>query len=622
MRTLRPVGPEICDEGVTFRIWAPRCSSLDLLLWDGTKVRHSLPMVREDGGYFSTHAADVRAGTRYTFRPDWSSQSYPDPASRFQPGGVHEPSEVIDSRPFGWSDASWHGLKLPGQVIYELHIGTFTPEGTWTAAASKLPHLADVGITLIEVMPVNEFSGEFGWGYDGVLWFAPTRLYGRPDDFRSFVDRAHGLGIGVILDTVYNHFGPSGNYTGAFSFDYYTDKHTTEWGEAINFDGNNSRPVRNLVAYNAAYWIREFHLDGLRIDATHAIVDDSVDHILGELSDAARGAAGDRDILLIAENEYQDVRHLSPRSAGGFNLDGLWNDDFHHAARVAATGHAEGYYADYAGTPQELVSAACRGYLYQGQWHPRQKKRRGTDCGPFPAAALVNFLENHDQVANSSLGLRPQLMTSPGRWRALTALLLLAPGTPMLFMGQEFAASSPFLYFADQEKHISGLVRDGRWQFLRQFSRAADSHVRALLPDPAQRSTMELCKLKWEEVESHRAWLSLHRDLLQLRKKDQTFAAQEKWNIAGAVVGPEAFIIRWSGGGDGDRLLMINLGRDIRWWPLAEPLAASPSATQWDVLWSSDDQKYGGLGVAAFSEKEWFVPGHAATLLCPVAIKD
>jgi maltooligosyltrehalose trehalohydrolase len=321
---------------------------------------------------------------------------------------------------------------------------------------------------------------------------------------------------------------------------------------------------------------------------------------------------------LFAENEFQDVRHLAPVSAGGFALDGLWNDDFHHSARVAATGHAEGYFSDYTGSAQELLSAATRGYLYQGQWHPRQKKRRGTDCRAFPAATRVNFLENHDQVANSSLGLRPQQLTSPGRWRALTTLLLLSPGTPMLFMGQEFAATSPFLYFADLEAWLADLVRDGRWDFLCQFTRAADAHIKAVLPSPAEVATADSCRLDWNEAASRQQWVSLHKDLLALRKKDRTFAAQDSDLIAGAVIEREAFLLRWMGGADGDRLLLVNLGRDMHWRPLAEPLTAPPPGSEWQVLWSSDDQKYGGLGVAGFTEKDWFVPGHAATVLCAV----
>lgn len=371
-----------------------------------------------------------------------------------------------------------------------------------------------------------------------------------------------------------------------------------------------------MVTSNVAYWIRDFHLDGLRLDATQAIIDDSRSHILADISVAARMAAGERPILMFAENEFQDVRHLAPASAGGFALDGLWNDDFHHSARVAATGHAEGYFSDYSGSAQELLSAATRGYLYQGQWHQRRERRRGTDCRTFTAATRVNFLENHDQVANSSRGLRPQQLTSPGRWRALTTLLLLSPGTPMLFMGQEFAASAPFLYFADLEDWLAALVRDGRWDFLRQFSRADDAHIKALLPNPADPATVEKCRPDWSEVSSHNQWLTLHKDLLHLRKKDRTFAAQNSELMSGAVIRDEAFLMRWMDGIDGDRILLVNLGRDFHWKPVTEPLAAPPHGSEWQILWSSDDQKYGGMGIATFTEKDWFVPGHAATVLC------
>ncbi|HYO23359.1 MAG TPA: malto-oligosyltrehalose trehalohydrolase [Lacipirellulaceae bacterium] len=621
-----PAGAEAGPDGVDFRVWAPRRKRVQVVLVDrnGDECsRHDLQA--EEQGYFAGLVPHAKAGDLYWFVLDDESKRYPDPASRHQPQGVHGPSEVVDWRSYGWQDEQWSGAELRGQVLYELHVGAFTPEGTFAAAMDHVAHLRDLGVTLIELMPVAEFQGDFGWGYDGVCWFAPTRLYGRPDDFRAFVDHAHQLGLGVILDVVYNHFGPTGNYLSAFSAHYASRKHTTEWGEAINFDGEAAGPVREFVASNAAHWIREYHLDGLRLDATQAIYDDSDEHILAVLTRAAREAAGGKPILIFAENEQQRIEHVeqpAPLPArSGYGMDGLWNDDFHHACRVAATGHAEFYYADYAGSPQELLSALRWGYLYQGQWTERQGRYRGTPSRHIAAPHFVHFLQNHDQVANSAKALRTHMLTSPGRYRALTALLLLGPQTPMLFMGQEFAASNPFLYFADHEVDIATLVREGRWEFLRAFPRTASFELGGL-PDPAERRTFERSKLDWSEAERNAETLLLHRDLLHLRRADAVFARQDAGMLQGAVIGPEAFLLRWCDPQQNDRLLLVNLGRDFHWRPLAEPLSAPPAGRKWALLWSSDDPRYGGSGAAELDCRQWFVPGHAAVVLHPGDVSE
>ena len=337
-----PIGAEPLDGGgVHFRIWAPLRKTVAVITPD-----QQFELSHEGNGYFSGVAPEITPGTTYQFHLDGEG-SFPDPVSRFQPKGPHGPSQVVDPRTFAWSDQDWKGVELSGQILYEIHIGTFTREGTWASACRALPDLADTGITVIEVMPVADFAGSFGWGYDGVNWFAPCRLYGTPDDMRKFVDTAHSLGIGVILDVVYNHFGPDGNYTGQFSSDYVTSKHTTDWGEAINYDGENCGPVRELVEANAGYWIDEFHLDGLRLDATQNIYDDSPDHILTGIARSVRKAAGKRKTIVVAENEPQDVELIRPAERGGYGIDGLWNDDFHHSAIVALTGRNEAYYTDY-----------------------------------------------------------------------------------------------------------------------------------------------------------------------------------------------------------------------------------------------------------------------------------
>ena len=352
-----PIGAEPTADGVSFRVWAPAREAVRVVIEGGGE--HEL--AREGTGHFSGVVEGVGPGTRYGFRLDEDKKIYPDPASRFQPDGPHEFSEVVDPTAYAWRDDGWPGVTLEGQVIYEMHVGTFTPEGNWAAAAERLADLRDIGITLLEVMPANEFPGRFGWGYDGVDLFAPTRLYGSPDDFRRFVDAAHGFGIGVILDVVYNHLGPDGNYLACFTPDYFTDRYKNEWGEAINFDGENSHGVREFFIANAAYWMDEFHLDGLRLDATQSINDASDEHVLTVLVREARRAARGRDIVIVAENEPQHVRMIRPPEQGGHGMDALWNDDFHHSAMVAMTVHNEAYYSDHAGTPQEFILSAKYG---------------------------------------------------------------------------------------------------------------------------------------------------------------------------------------------------------------------------------------------------------------------
>lgn len=611
-----PVGADVLPEGGThFRVWAPRYEAVDVVL-DGESGR-AHPLSAEPGGYFGGTVPEVGAGTRYRYRLD-GGDACPDPASRFQPEGPHGPSEVVDPDVFEWTDRHWRGPDFKGQVFYEMHVGTFTPEGTWAAAAEQLAALAEVGVTVLEVMPVNEFPGAFGWGYDGVDWFAPTRLYGTPDDMRRFVDRAHALGLGVILDVVYNHLGPDGNYLPRFSSDYFNDRYHTDWGKPINFDGDNNGPVREFVLANAGYWVDEFHLDGLRLDATQNIYDASADHILAALSRRVHAAARGRRVLLVGENEEQRVQLIRPIEQHGYGLDMLWNDDFHHAARVAATGKSEGYYADYRGTPQEFISAAKYGFLFQGQRNTRQSKRRGTPTFGLEPAAFVTFLQNHDQVGNSASGARLHQLTSPGRYRALTALMLLMPGTPLLFQGQEFAASSPFLYFGDQKPEIARSMHRGRQHFLTQFSSLKTYQMQQRIPHPADPETFRRSKLDPAERATHAEATALHRDLLRLRRDDPVFRAQRLGGLDGAVLGPEAFVLRYFGADGDDRLLVVNLGADLHVDPVVEPLLAPPSDRRWGVLWSSEDPAYGGTGTPPLDTEEgWRVPGQAAVALAP-----
>lgn len=605
-----PIGAEIIAQGVSFRVWAPKCRDVEVVI--GGKSQRLQP---EPGGYFHGICADARDGDRYGFRLDHGDQVFPDPASRYQPEGPHGPSQVVDPSVFRWADSGWKGVTRAGQVIYEMHIGTFTPEGTWAAAMERLPHLVDVGITLLELMPVADFSGEFGWGYDGVNMFAPCRLYGTPDDLRRFVDRAHSLGLGVVLDVVYNHFGPDGNYLGQFSSHYVASRHKTDWGEAINYDAEHSAPVREFVRSNAAYWIREFHFDGLRLDATQDVFDDSPKHILVELGEAAREAAGDRTIYLVGENEPQHARLLHPIERGGYGLDALWNDDFHHTAMVALSGRSEAYYSDYRGTPQEFVSSIKWGFLFQGQNYVWQKKRRGMPALHLEPDRFVTFLQNHDQIANSGLGIRSHQFAHPGQHRALTTLMLLGPGTPMLFQGQEFAATTRFYYFASHKPEIAALVHEGRKNFLSQFPSLASKDIQDILPDPNDRKTFEVSRLDWSDVEKNGFAVEMHRDLIALRKADAVLSKQSA-NIDGAVLRDDAFVLRYFAeeGCARDRLLIVNLGSDLDLAPAPEPLLADPEGCEWKVAWCSEDPKYGGLGVPPVAKDgRWFLPGRSAT---------
>ena len=617
LRRRLPVGAEVLPEGgVHFRVWAPQRKRVEVVFADAS--RKPVPLSAEKPGYFAGLVKEASAGDLYRLRLDDEGE-FPDPASRFQPEGPHGPSQVVDPAAYRWNDGGWKGISLEGQVIYEMHIGTFTREGTWAAAIAELPELARLGITVLEVMPVADFPGRFGWGYDGVNMYAPTRLYGQPDDFRRFVDEAHRLSMGVILDVVYNHVGPDGNYLPKFSPDYFTKKYGNEWGEAINFDGPNSEGVREFFSWNAAYWIDEYHLDGLRLDATQQIFDDSPEHILALVNKRVRAAAKGRATIIVAENECQHARLARSLDKGGFGLDGLWNDDFHHSARVAVTGRNEAYYTDYLGKPQELLSAIKWGYLFQGQRYKWQKARRGAPALDLEPWQFVTFIQNHDQVSNSGLGERLQFLTSPCRYRAMTALLLLAPGTPMLFQGQEFAASTPYLFFADHNPELAKLVKEGRAKFLTQFPSLALSEVQARLSDPSDRKTFERCVLDLSERKKHAHIYEMHRDLLRLRREDPAFRQTKRGSYDGAVLGDEALVLRFFVENDDDRLLLLNLGRDLHIDPAPEPLLAPPADKQWEILWSSLDVRYGGTGTPALDTLEnWKIPGESAIVLKPV----
>lgn len=609
-----PVGAEIVPGGVHFRVWAPNHTKVSVILED--KKNTSFPLKNESDGYFSA-LIPTQAGALYRYALGENKELYSDPASRFQPKGPMGPSEVVDPA-FPWTDRSWKGISPEKEIIYEMHIGTFTQEGTFKAAMQQLPELKELGITIIEVMPLNDFTGDFGWGYDGVCFFAPTRLYGTPTDVKAFIDRAHALGIAVILDVVYNHFGPEGNYLMTFSKDYVSPTHN-EWGASINFD---CPQVREFFLTNARYWIEEFHFDGLRFDATSCIISTTPVHILAELTHTVRSAAGKRRTFIVGENEPQNVQLLQTYEEGGYGFDSLWNDDYHHNAYVRLTGVREAYCKDYFGSPQEFISTLKYGFLYQGQFYNWQKKRRGTPELNLPPSRLVTFLENHDQISNSGSGRRLHQVSDPGNFRALTALLLLGPNIPMLFQGQEFYSSRPFNYFSiHHDTELNRQVNEGRKVLLAQFPRLASDQSKQMIPDASDEATFLKYKLDFTEREKNAPQYLMHKDLIALRKSDLVFKSPSKYRIDGAVIGPESFIIRFFHEQNYDRLMIINLGTDFTYSPAPEPLIVAGQERGWQMLWSSENPKYGGKGIPAFNIDKMNVPGHCALVLKAVKRK-
>jgi maltooligosyltrehalose trehalohydrolase len=600
--------------GTHFRVWAPKSKTVSIVerFAGSSEYGRIEPLAPEPAGF---HAGFVELASGALYSVQLDSGVYPDPASRFQPDGPHGPSQVVDGRHFAWRDSGF--CERPdARVLYELHVGTFTQEGTYRAASKQLAELSDLGITIIELMALASFAGRYGWSYDGVQLWAPSETYGTPDDLREFVAAAHQHGLAVILDVVYNHLGRDGNYLREFSADYFSQMHESEWGDALNFDDANCGPVRQFVTENARYWIEEFHLDGLRVDATQAILDLTSPHILAELTDAARaaGATLNKPVFIVGENEPQDPILLRPTAAGGYGFDAVWNDDFHHTARVALTGRHEGYYTDYRGSPQELISALKRGYLYQGQRYQWQQKPRGKTALDLEARQFVTYLQNHDQIANQIPGERLDRWTSGAELRAMTALMLLAPPTPMLFQGQEFAASSPFLFFTDQDPNLLPQIEQQRREFLAQFPSMATAQARAFQPSVLERSSFERCKLDFSEREGHAAIYQMHRDLLRLRREDVAIRQRCFDRVEGAALNERALCLRFSCA-EGDRLLIANFGPDLQLAPAPEPLLAPPTSSGWRLIWCSEDYAYGGHGVpTARDDGVLVVPARSSTL--------
>jgi maltooligosyltrehalose trehalohydrolase len=539
------LGAHVEGDGVRFAAFADASQcSVALTSADGA-AETTLSMAGSTDGYFELFVPGLGAGARYWFVVD--GKRLPDPYARSLPEGVHGPAEVVTT-----SFVFEHALpsrSLAEKVIYELHVGTFTEEGTFEAARRRLPALVELGVTTIEIMPVAAFAGNRGWGYDGVALFAPHAAYGSADELRALVDAAHGLGLGVLLDVVYNHFGPSGNYLAAYSSRYFQQDLHNPWGQAPNF----AEPaLRELVLENARYWLEQFAFDGLRLDATHSITDPSTKHILSELAELGRGLSPPR--LLIAEDERNLAELVTT-----VGLHAIWADDFHHQLRVTMTNERSGYYAAYERSVQGIADAINRGWIYAGQRHAITGTPRGSSADALPAEALVYCIQNHDQVGNRAFGERLSAQVGHGWFRGASLLLLFLPMTPLLFMGQEWASNSPFLYFTDHEPELGKLVTEGRRREFAAFPEFADPELRRSIPDPQSPSTFQASKLRWSERElpEHRQTFELYRAALALRRQDPVLARTGREQLLAQASGDVLTVQRWLN--DDQRVLVMNL---------------------------------------------------------------
>ncbi len=550
------------DGGIRFRLWAPAVRQVELRLKNGTDKEIALPMHPLADGWFQIETSPLQATPRtlYHYRLD-GALNVPDPASRANPQDVHGPSQVVDATAFIWQDDAWQGRPWHEAVIYELHLGTFTDEGNFASAMQRLDYLVELGVTAIELMPVADFPGTRSWGYDGVLQFAPDHRYGTPDELKALVQAAHARGLMVLLDVVYNHFGPDGNYLHTYAPQFFNERHHTPWGDAINFDGKGSRIVRDFYIHNALYWLEEYHFDGLRVDAVHAILDNSRLNILEELAAAVQAGPGrTRQVHLVLENNANEARYLQQGT-----IAAQWNDDIHHALHLLLTGECDGYYADYADQPiRHLARCLAEGFAFQGEPSAfRNGRLRGEPSGHLPPGAFINFSQTHDQIGNRAYGERIAMLVQQRPLQVALAVLLLAPSPPMLFMGEEFAAATPFLFFCDFQGELADAVTEGRRREFAGFREFADPAARARIPDPNDPATFERCKLVWDCLDEpqHKAWLEYYRSLLSLRR---THVVPRLPGMGGGakfeLIGATGLVVLWRLG-DGARLtLLANLG--------------------------------------------------------------
>ncbi len=578
------------SEGTRFRLWAPSARRVEVVLEKGG-TRRAVPLTASTTGMFGGMIPNVGPGDRYHYRVD-DNDPMPDPASRSQPDGVHGASEVVDPAAFAWSDGSWEGVPLESLVLYELHVGTFTPEGTFAAAADRLPMLRDLGVTAIELMPLADFPGAHNWGYDGAALFAPARCYGTPDDVRRFIDRAHSLGLAVHLDIVFNHLGPDGAYLAAIAPAVFSTTHRSPWGAGINLDGPGSEGVRSFFIECALHWIHEYHLDGLRLDATHALVDESPRHFLSELAERVRSTVRGRTVLLIAEDARNLAVTVQPVHRGGWGMDAVWSDDFHHLIRRILTGDREGYFVDYTDRVEDLAAALNQGWFYTGQFAPYFNAPRGTDPTGIAARRFVICIQNHDQVGNRAHGDRLHHAASLPAYRAASAVLLCAPQTPLLFMGQEWACSTPFQFFTDHAGELGELVRTGRAREFERFPSFAEPSARSRIPDPQATETFVRSRLQWSERERspHRETLQLYADLLERRRTEPALnSAGDASGAARALDAQTLLLLRRAP--EGHDLLLIARLRGAGTVTLTAEDAGSGSEP-WELILDTEDPRY------------------------------
>ena len=594
------------EQGTRFRVWAPEAKRIEVALETSPDRTVTFSLEKSSDGFFQGTVAEVTDGDLYRYLVNGHGP-YPDPASRYQPKGVHGPSQVIDPAEYQWADRKWTGIRLADLVLYELHVGTFTPAGTFAAAAGRLPALRDLGVTAVELMPVADFAGGRNWGYDGVAPSAPARCYGAPDDLRRFVDAAHAFGLAVQLDVVYNHIGPEGAYLGIFSPYYFSTRHNNAWGAGINLDGPYSGPVRAFFIESALHWIHEYHIDGLRLDATHAIVDRSPRHFLAEISAAVRDSLKDscRRALVIAEDARNLAHIVKPEPEKGWGLDAVWSDDFHHQMRRFLAGDHDGYFQDFDGMMPDIAATVRRGWFYCGQYSRFFSQPRGTDPAGLIPSRFVLFLQNHDQVGNRAFGERLHHQIDLAAYRAAIALLLLLPQTPLIFMGQEWAASTPFQYFTDHHPELGKQVTKGRRTEFRSFAAFADAKIREQIPDPQDPKTFQASRLLWEERDRqpHTSMLRLCKRLLTIRRTEPVMRAQDAAQFEVMDLNKDTLLLLRSAPSSPALLAVIRLRGSGLENLCGNPLADAGERFKWTLMLTTEDAAFAPDGLPPHVEK-------------------
>lgn len=592
-----PFGAELSDNGdVHFRLWAPKAQRVDVFLRNrqpGEVTQELLPLGKEEFGWFELKTNAATAGTHYQFQID-GELKVPDPASRFQPSDVHGPSEVVNPKAFDWSgnESHWRGRPWEEAVIYELHVGAFTSEGTFRAVIERLDYLSDLGITAVELMPVSDFPGQRNWGYDGVLPYAPDSSYGHPEDLKRLVQTAHEKGLMIFLDVVYNHFGPDGNYLSAYAPQFFTSRHHTPWGDGLNFDGPESRVVRDFFIHNALFWLEEYRFDGLRLDAVHAIADDSEPNIITELAQVVHQKFRERQIHLILENGDNSARYLRRDINGNPSLyDAQWNDDIHHALHVLITGESDGYYSDYMRQPvRQLCRCLAEGFAYQGDYSEYHSAKRGEQSGSLPPTAFISFLQNHDQVGNRAFGERIGQLAPARAVKAAMEILLLAPSPPLLFMGEEFGATSPFLFFCDFQGELASAVTKGRRNEFARFARFSSPEMREQIPNPNAVETFLQSKLDWSSLgqESAERMIALYQELLSVRRRKivPLLRQQSQARILCCSEEKRVMNIEWAFRGGSTLVFYANLGEK----PAAIMTPEEPAISPVERIYSSGSE--------------------------------